>query len=202
MTTFPAATILGYPRIGRNRELKKVLEAHWVGRTSGEELLKAEAELRRANLARLVELGLPGEDASLPENSSLYDQVLDVTSLLGAVPARFEGRSGLELHFALARGDQGSAPEEMTKWFDTNYHYLVPEIGPNTPISYADDRYVERFLEAKNWGYLTRPVIVGPVTYLALAKADEQAPEGYDPLERLPEVQAVYATLLSRLEEA
>ncbi|WP_276670037.1 5-methyltetrahydropteroyltriglutamate--homocysteine S-methyltransferase [Schaalia cardiffensis] len=202
MTTFPAATILGYPRIGRNRELKKALEAHWAGRTSAEELLKAEAELRQANLARLVELGLRAQDASLPENSSLYDQVLDVTSLLGAVPARFEGRRGLELHFALARGDQGSAPEEMTKWFDTNYHYLVPEIGPNTPISYADDRYVERFLEAKNWGYLTRPVIVGPITYLALAKADEQAPEGYDPLERLPEVQAVYATLLSRLEEA
>ncbi len=202
MTTFPAATILGYPRIGRNRELKKALEAHWAGRTSAEELLAAEAGLRRANLARLVDLGLPADDASLPENSSLYDQVLDATTLLGAVPARFAGRTGLDLHFALARGDQGAAPEEMTKWFDTNYHYLVPEIGPDTPISYASDRYVERFVEAKEWGYLTRPVIVGPVTYLALAKADDDAPAGYDPLDRLPEVVAAYAELLSRLGRA
>lgn len=202
MTTFPAATILGYPRIGRGRELKKALEAHWAGRTSAEELLEAERALRRTTLARLVELGLPATGSAIPENSSLYDQVLDVTTLLGAVPRRFAGREGLALAFALARGDEASAPEEMTKWFDTNYHYLVPEIGPDTPISYADDRFVERFVEAKEWGYETRPVVVGPLTYLALAKADEDAPGGYDPLDRLDDALAAYSELLTRLARA
>ena len=202
MTTFPAATILGYPRIGRGRELKKALEAHWAGRTSAEELLEAERALRRTTLARLTELGLPATGSAIPENSSLYDQVLDVTTLLGAVPRRFAGREGLALAFALARGDEASAPEEMTKWFDTNYHYLVPEIGPDTPISYADNRFVERFVEAKEWGYETRPVVVGPLTYLALAKADEDAPGGYDPLDRLDDALAAYSELLTRLARA
>ncbi|MDD7554404.1 MAG: 5-methyltetrahydropteroyltriglutamate--homocysteine S-methyltransferase, partial [Schaalia hyovaginalis] len=202
MTTFPAATILGYPRIGRGRELKKALEAHWAGRTSAEELLEAERALRRSTLARLVELGLPATGSAIPENSSLYDQVLDVTTLLGAVPRRFAGREGLALAFALARGDEASAPEEMTKWFDTNYHYLVPEIGPDTPISYADNRFVERFVEAKEWGYETRPVVVGPRTNHALAKAHEDAPGGYDPLDRLDDALAAYSELLTRLARA
>ncbi|WP_026460977.1 5-methyltetrahydropteroyltriglutamate--homocysteine S-methyltransferase [Schaalia suimastitidis] len=202
MSSFPSATILGYPRIGRGRELKKALESFWAGKISESDLLDSEATLRKTNLARLVELGLDAQNSSLPENSALYDQVLNITALLGATPERFAGRTGLDLHFALARGDHGVAPQEMTKWFDTNYHYLVPEIGPDTPINFADNAIVRRFVQAKEWGYLTRPVLVGPVTYLALSKVCESAPEGYDPFLRLDEVVAVYQQLLAELYAA
>ena len=124
----------GYPRIGRQRQLKRALEAYWAGRSSETELLEAASKLRQENLARLVELGLGASDASLADAPSFYDQVLDATVLLGAIPPRFAGREGLDLYFALARGDEKVGPEEMTKWFDTNYHYLVPEIGPDTPL--------------------------------------------------------------------
>ena len=123
---FPTATILAYPRIGRERQLKRALEARWAGRITDAELTQAADELRRENLARLVELGLGATDASLADAPSLYDHVLDATILLGAIPPRFAGRKGLDLYFALARGDDQVGPEEMTKWFDTNYHYLVP----------------------------------------------------------------------------
>ena len=165
--------------------LKKALEARWAGRISDAALLDAQAQLRKTNLARLVELGLGASDASLADAPSLYDQVLDITLLLGAVPERFRGREGLDLYFALARGDAGVAPQEMTKWFDTNYHYLVPEIGPQTPISLTDNTIVRQFTDALSWGYVTRPVLVGPVTYLALAKASTDAPKGFDPLSRM-----------------
>ena len=198
-TPFPSATILAYPRVGRGRELKRALEAHWAGRTTAEELAAAHEGLRRANLARLVELGLGADDASLADAPSYYDHVLDATVLLGAIPPRFAGRSGLGLYFALARGDAGAAPQEMTKWFDTNYHYLVPEIGPDTPISFADDTVVRRYAQAADWGYVTRPVLVGPVTYLALAKAGTA---GYDPLDRLDDVVAAYSRALAALADA
>lgn len=196
------ATILGYPRIGRGRELKKALESFWAGKSGEEDLKNSHADVRKANLTRLVELGLGADDSSIPENSSYYDQVLDVTALLGAAPKRFAGRSGLDLYFALARGDAELPPQEMTKYWDTNYHYLVPEIGPDTPISFASTEIVDRFVEAKEWGYVTRPVLVGPVTYLALAKAEEGSPEGYSPLDRLGDVVEVYREVLGALAEA
>lgn len=205
MTTtqpFPTATILGYPRIGAHRELKKALEAYWAGRLDDAGLLTAWADLRRATRARLITLGLGAEDSSIPESSSLYDQVLDATTLLGATPARFRGRSGLALYFALARGDARVAPLEMTKWFDTNYHYLVPELGPDTPLALSDRGIVERFREAFAEGVLTRPVLVGPVTWLALAKPDQDAPHDWNPWSRLDEVLDVYAAVLSELRAA
>ena len=150
-----SSTILGYPRVGRKRELKKAVEAYWAGRSDAAGLKEAEAELRKANLARLVELGLDRDGSALPENSSLYDQVLDITFLLGAVPERFRGLGGLDQYFALARGNAEVFPLEMTKWFDTNYHYLVPEIGPDTPISLQKHRsrgplYRSQVLELPN----------------------------------------------------
>ena len=107
----------------------------------------------------------------------------------------------MDLHFALARGNAQVAPLEMTKWFDTNYHHLVPEIGPDTPISFADRTIVERFLAANEEGTVVRPVLVGPVTFLAVAKADEATPD-YDPFERLDDVVAAYADVLAELAEA
>ena len=198
---FPTATILAYPRIGRGRELKRALEARWAGRITEAELIQAANDLRKENLARLVELGLNPSDASLADAPSLYDHVLDATILLGAIPPRFTGREGLDLYFALARGDDKVGPEEMTKWFDTNYHYLVPEIGPDTPLRFADDTVVRRFTDAREWGYVTRPVLVGPVTYLALAKADPATPD-FDPLTRIDEAVAAYEQALAALHAA
>ena len=198
---FPTATILAYPRIGRGRELKRALEARWAGRITEAELIQAANDLRKENLARLVELGLNPSDASLADAPSLYDHVLDATILLGAIPPRFAGRQGLDLYFALARGDDKVGPEEMTKWFDTNYHYLVPEIGPDTPLRFADDTVMRRFTDAREWGYVTRPVLVGPVTYLALAKADPATPD-FDPLTRIDEAVDAYAQALASLHAA
>jgi len=200
-TQFPTATILAYPRIGRGRELKRALEARWAGRITEAELIQAANDLRKENLARLVELGLNPSDASLADAPSLYDHVLDATILLGAIPPRFAGREGLDLYFALARGDDKVGPEEMTKWFDTNYHYLVPEIGPDTPLRFADDTITRRFTDAREWGYVTRPVLVGPVTYLALAKADPDTPD-FDPLTRIDEAVAAYEEALASLHAA
>ena len=200
-TQFPTATILAYPRIGRGRELKRALEARWAGRITDAELIQAANDLRQENLARLVELGLNPSDASLADAPSLYDHVLDATILLGAIPPRFAGREGLDLYFALARGDDKVGPEEMTKWFDTNYHYLVPEIGPDTPLRFADDTITRRFTDAREWGYVTRPVLVGPVTYLALAKADPATPD-FDPLTRIDEAVAAYEEALASLHAA
>ncbi|MDT0158611.1 5-methyltetrahydropteroyltriglutamate--homocysteine S-methyltransferase [Microbacterium sp. ARD32] len=208
MTAFPAGTILGYPRIGRRRELKRAVEAFWAGRIDEQQLENAAAELRAANRERLAELGLGRDDSSIPEASSYYDQVLDAAVAVGAIPARFDdlrdadGAIGLPAYFTVARGEGDRAPLEMTKWFDSNYHYLVPEIGPETTFSLSSDRLVREVAEAAAAGFRTRPVIVGPVTLLALAKASDAAPEGFDPLSRLDDVVAVYAELLTKLKDA
>ncbi|MEE6272089.1 5-methyltetrahydropteroyltriglutamate--homocysteine S-methyltransferase [Georgenia wangjunii] len=216
----PTATILGYPRIGPDRELKRATESFWAGRSEVDDLEAAAAELRRATRARLVGLGLGRDDASIPSDFSYYDQVLDTATTLGAVPPRFareldaEGRLDLAGYFTVARGEGERAPLEMTKWFDSNYHYLVPEISPETGFRLADDRVVQLFLEAAGEGITTRPTIVGPVTFLLLSKAVGAtpaadgaapvvpAPEGFDPLDRLEDVLPVYAELLRALSQA
>lgn len=207
MTTFPEGTILGYPRIGPRRELKKALEAFWAGQISEDDLERVGVELRSATRSRLAELGLGREDSSIPESFSYYDQVLDAAVTVGAIPERFDdlraadGSIGLAAAFTLARGESERAPLEMTKWFDSNYHYLVPEIGPDTVFSLASDRLVRDTAEALAAGFRTRPVIVGPVTLLALSKGADDSPEGFDPLSRLDDLLPVYADLLARLEK-
>ncbi|MDO8143694.1 5-methyltetrahydropteroyltriglutamate--homocysteine S-methyltransferase [Isoptericola sp. 178] len=205
-TPFPGGTILGYPRIGRRRELKRAVEAYWAGRTDAVDLEVAAGTLRRETVQRLVALGLDPEDGSVPGSFSYYDQVLDVVALLGAVPARFrdlldadDGSLDLDGYFTVARGRGEDAPLEMTKWFDTNYHYLVPEISETTPISFADHRVVREYAEAKEAGVTTRPVLVGPVTFLALSKSADDAGDGFHPLDRLDDVVAAYAELLRAL---
>ncbi|WCD91759.1 5-methyltetrahydropteroyltriglutamate--homocysteine S-methyltransferase [Microbacterium sp. nov. GSS16] len=208
MTAFPAGTILGYPRIGRRRELKKAVESFWAGRSDQAELERTAAELRATTRARLAELGLGRDDSSIPESFSLYDQVLDTAVTVGAIPTRFDdlrdedGTIGLSAYFTVARGEGERAPLEMTKWFDSNYHYLVPEIGPETTFSLASEHLVQQVAEAAAAGYVTRPVIVGPVTLLALAKASDDAPEGFEPLSRLADVLPVYTELLAKLKAA
>ncbi len=203
----PAATIVGYPRIGPDRELKKAEEAAWAGRIDAAEFARRTRELRRATRARLVELGLTAP-AAIPETFSLYDQVLDAAVSIGAVPSRFssvveaDSTIGTDGYFTLARGSAEQPPLEMTKWFDTNYHYLVPEIGPDTDLHVASHRLAELFREGLEDGVTSRPVIVGPLTLLLLAKAADDAPEGFDPLDRVDDAVAVYAELLSELAAA
>jgi len=205
---FPAGSVLGYPRIGPRRELKKALEAFWAGRTSADEVEAVAADLRRRTRTRLAELGLATDAPAIPSAFSFYDQVLDATALVGAVPARFadlqdaDGRLDLAGYSTVARGRGDDLPLEMTKWFDTNYHYLVPEIGPDTQFRYASDRPVAEFTEALAEGVLTRPVVVGPVTYLALAKPTEDAPADFSPIDRLDDILPVYARLLTELAAA
>lgn len=207
-TPFPSGTILGYPRIGRRRELKKAVEAFWAGTITADQLEAEAVQLRAGTRARLAALGLGASDSSIPESFSYYDQVLDAAVAVGAVPSRFaglvkaDGSIDLAGYFTLARGVGDSLPLEMTKWFDSNYHYLVPEIGPETEFHLASDRIVREFEEARAAGYLTRPVIVGPVTFLLLAKASDEAPDGFEPLSRLSSLLPVYAELLTRLRAA
>ena len=203
--SFPTGSILGYPRIGRRRELKKAVESFWAGVTTAEELEATAADLRRVTRERLVSLGLGKTDWSIPEAFSYYDQMLDAAVTVGAIPARFDslvkpdGTVDLAGYFTIARGEGQNTPAEMTKWFDSNYHYLVPEIGPETKFHFASDRLVREVVEATMSGYRTRPVIVGPVTFLLLSKPSEGAPEGYQPLDRLDDLLPVYAELLAAL---
>ncbi|HEY5554245.1 MAG TPA: 5-methyltetrahydropteroyltriglutamate--homocysteine S-methyltransferase [Cellulomonas sp.] len=205
---FPAGTILGYPRIGPHRELKKALEAFWAGKTSADDVEAVAAGLRKQTRARLAGLGLRTDVPAIPSAFSFYDHVLDTTAVVGAVPARFadladaDGRLDLAGYSTVARGRGDDLPLEMTKWFDTNYHYLVPEIGPETTFRYASDRPVREFAEGLADGVLTRPVLVGPVTYLALAKPTEGAPDGFEPLDRLADLLPVYVAVLRDLAAA
>lgn len=205
---FPRASVLGYPRIGNQRQLKRAVESYWSGKSSLEDLTETAAQLRRDTRSRLVELGLGKDDASIPESFSFYDQVLDAIAAFGAVPARFasllddSGRLNLPGYFTVARGKGEDAPLEMTKWFDTNYHYLVPELGPDSTFSLVGTQYVDQFNEAKADGFVTRPVVVGPVTFLALSKAAEGAPANFNPLTLLPALVPAYVSLLEQLAEA
>ncbi|KAM9863965.1 5-methyltetrahydropteroyltriglutamate--homocysteine S-methyltransferase [Leucobacter sp. BZR 635] len=199
----PNATILGYPRIGRRRELKRAVESFWAGRIGETELVETASQLRADTRARLVELGLPAAGGAVPESFSFYDQVLDATLALGAIPERFDASgSDLDTYFTLARGNAEHQPLEMTKWFDTNYHYSVPEIDERTPFAANPAQLVAQVAEAAAQGIESRPVLVGPVTYLLLAKAADGAPAGFDPIDRLDEVTAIYAELLQALAAA
>ncbi|GHT81459.1 5-methyltetrahydropteroyltriglutamate--homocysteine methyltransferase [Actinomycetota bacterium] len=232
-SSFPKATIVGYPRIGRNRELKKLEESYWSGKISKDEFLSGAKELRLATYQHLQELGLT-EDYSIPASFSYYDQVLDAAVMLGAVPERFEGlrissandystgarpegsfgeimrrpfgkveddEFDIDAYFTIARGDktkgEDGLPGEMTKWFDTNYHYIVPELGKSTRIGVANAEVIRQFVEAKEAGFTVRPQIVGPATFLALAKYD-----GVQYQHFLEFITAAYARILGALATA
>ncbi|TGX52142.1 5-methyltetrahydropteroyltriglutamate--homocysteine S-methyltransferase [Sphingomonas gei] len=197
---------LGFPRIGPRRELKHALEAHWAGKASEVELLDAASGLRTAAWARQKALGADW----LPANDfSLYDHVLDTSMMLGAIPERYrsaDGEAALATYFAMARGTTGGHDGcghgsvtacEMTKWFDTNYHYLVPELAAGQKLALNRLKVVDEYREAKAQGYATRPVLLGPVTWLSLAKG-----RGVDPFEMLDEVLGLYAAILGQLAHA
>ncbi|MDA2812692.1 5-methyltetrahydropteroyltriglutamate--homocysteine S-methyltransferase [Nocardiopsis sp. RSe5-2] len=199
-------TVHGYPRIGPDRELKRACEAYWAGRCGPADLDAVGARLRRAAWEAYAAAGID----EMPSNTfSYYDHMLDTAVLFGAVPGRFgrpaEGEDrGAELdrYFAMARGARDTAPLEMTKWFDTNYHYLVPELSPHTAFRLAGGKPLAEYTQAKGLGYETRPVLVGPLTFLLLSKPAAGAPDGWSPLELLEGLLPAYAELLRVLRAA
>jgi len=211
LTSLPVAT-LGTPRIGPRRELKFALESYWAGKSDEAALREAAAALRAANWARQKSLGV----TVIPSNDfSLYDQVLDTSVMVGAIPEVYGwtgGEVSLATYFAMARGAQGDghadcghahhghgAPaQEMTKWFDTNYHYMVPEFSKGQAFRLASRKPIEEYEEAKSLGYQTRPVLVGPVTFLKLGKSHDPA---FDPLSLLDQLVPVYIEVLRALAE-
>ncbi len=197
MTPSPfTATVTGSPRIGPKRELKRATEGYWAGRTSRSELESVAATLRRDMWSHLAAAGLD----SVPVNTfSYYDQILDTAVMLGALPARTANISDdLDRYFALARGNNDIAPLEMTKWFDTNYHYLVPEIEPATRFALNPDKVLSELKEALGQGVPARPVVIGPITFLLLSKGVNGAGA---PIERLEELMPIYSELLSLLAD-
>ncbi|HSA41690.1 MAG TPA: 5-methyltetrahydropteroyltriglutamate--homocysteine S-methyltransferase, partial [Mycobacterium sp.] len=198
MTATPFhATVLGAPRIGPNRELKRATEKYWAGTLDRTGLAAVAAGLRRDTLTSLTTAGLD----SVPVNTfSYYDQMLDTAVLLGALPARVAGVADeLDRYFAAARGTADIAPLEMTKWFDTNYHYIVPEIGPATRFTLNPGKILAELAEARELGVPARPVLIGPLTFLLLSKAVDGADA---PISRLDELTEVYAELLGTLADA
>ncbi|SCF82234.1 5-methyltetrahydropteroyltriglutamate--homocysteine S-methyltransferase [Streptomyces sp. Ncost-T10-10d] len=196
------ATVYGCPRQGSNRELKRAVEGYWKGRVTAAALRETAAGLRRTNWCRLAEDGIH----EVPTGDfSYYDHVLDTSVMVGAVPARHREAvetDGLDGYFAMARGTQDVAPLEMTKWFDTNYHYLVPELGPDTVFAADSTKQVAEFGEALALGLSPRPVLVGPVTYLLLAKPAPGVATDFEPLTLLDRLLPVYAEVLADLRAA
>lgn len=196
------ATVHGYPRQGPTRELKRAVEGYWKGTVTADALRTAAADLRAANWRQLAGAGV----REVPTGDfSYYDHVLDTSVMVGAIPARHRAAvdaDPLDGLFAMARGNQEVAPLEMTKWFDTNYHYLVPELGPDTVFTADSAKQVGELREALALGHAARPVLVGPVSYLLLAKAAPGVDPGFEPLSLLDRLLPVYAQVLADLRAA
>jgi len=182
------SSVLGYPRIGPNRELKKATESFWKGEIKESDLEQKAREIRLLNWNTQKNAGI----SIISSNDfSFYDQMLDMSVLLGAIPPRFaaDGKS-IDLHkyFLMARGLQSVPAMEMTKWFDTNYHYIVPEFYKNQKFRISSNKPFSEYEEAKAAGIKTRPVIIGPLTYLLLGKLKESGFSRFSLLEPLLEV--------------
>ena len=203
---------LGFPRMGAKRELKTALEQFWKGNISKDDLLKTAADLRKRHWKLQKDKGID----VIPSNDfSLYDHVLDTAIMVGAIPAEYkangENNDILETYFAMARGREGNndcgcgnhhidsdiKALEMTKWFDTNYHYIVPEINAKQSFKLQSEKLITEFLEAKAEGIVTRPVLLGPVTFLLLAKCRE---DDIEPLSLLSRLLPVYQDVLAQLK--
>ncbi len=198
------SNLAGFPRIGPERELKFATEGYWRGEVAQAELVEAAKRIRLDNWRFMQSAGID----LIPSNDfSLYDHVLDTIALVGAVPSRYEhgsGPVGLDTYFAMARGRQESGVDvtamEMTKWFDTNYHYIVPELGPDTSFSLSSTKPFDEHAEAmEELGIDTVPVIVGPVSFLLLGKSADGVSEDFDRLSLLEPLLEVYGEVIERL---
>ena len=192
---------IGYPRIGPKRELKKALESFWKGDIKENELQSTAKDLRKKNWEIQKENGI---DLITSNDFSFYDQVLDTICLLGAVPDRYNWQGNdvdLKTYFAMARGSQTKELDvsalEMTKWFDTNYHYLVPELKSDQKFKISSQKPFEEFKEAQSAGYKTKPVLLGPITFLLLSKSTE----GKNTLDLLDNLLPVYLEIVKKLND-
>jgi 5-methyltetrahydropteroyltriglutamate--homocysteine methyltransferase len=203
------AANLGFPRIGHRRELKRVLEQYWQKKATAQELLSVAQDIRKRHWQLQKDAGIE----HIPSNDfSLYDHILDAATIFGAIPQRYgwtEEQLGMDAYFHMARGcadsscklhaGTGVSAMEMTKWFDTNYHYIVPELQPNQSFKLSSRKPIDEFNEAKALGIHTRPVLIGPVSFLLLSKMRQ---EGVSPLSLLDKLLPVYCELLTLLKEA
>ena len=192
---------IGYPRIGPKRELKVALENFWKSDISEAELQTVAKDLRSKNWQTQKENGV---DLISSNDFSFYDQVLDTICLLGAIPKRYkwDGKEvSLKTYFAMARGSQTSELDvpalEMTKWFDTNYHYLVPELSKDQAFKLSTNKPFEEFKEAKKFGFNTKPIILGPLSFLLLAKGLD----GFKTINLLDKILPVYKEIIKKLSE-
>ncbi|MBW3523533.1 5-methyltetrahydropteroyltriglutamate--homocysteine S-methyltransferase [Chryseobacterium sp. NKUCC03_KSP] len=194
--------LLGYPRIGSNRELKKACEQYWSGKIVLDELLEAGKTITQSNWKLQQEAGI---DLIPCNDFSYYDQVLDMSLTVGAIPERYQEiafkRTEIDLYFAMARGFQKDGSDitamEMTKWFDTNYHYIVPEFQKDQEFTLFSNKIIKEFISAKQAGINAKPVIIGLLTYLLLGKEKE---EGFDKLDLAQNLLPVYIQILKELE--
>lgn len=195
---------LGYPRIGKKRELKKACEQYWSGKIIQKELLDVSRRIINENLKLQQEAGID----LIPVNDfSFYDHVLDMTLTLGAIPQRYhdvilnKANNELDLYFAMARGYQKDGLDitamEMTKWFDTNYHYIVPEFSKGQSFKLFSNKIINEFIGAKQIGINAKPVILGPVSYLLLGKEKE---DGFEKLDLIDNLLPVYLEILKSLQ--
>src|ERR687892_2419892 len=198
------SNVSGFPRIGRNRELKFATENYWRGETTADELAATAKAIRVENWKLMADAGID----LIPSNDfSYYDQVLDTIALVGAVPERYGwggGQVDLDTYFAMARGRQTDDVDvtamEMTKWFDTNYHYIVPELGPETRFSLSSSKPFDEHAEAEEAiGAATVPVLIGPVSLLLLSKPAEGAPERFDAIDLIEPLIEVYGEVIEKL---
>jgi 5-methyltetrahydropteroyltriglutamate--homocysteine methyltransferase len=192
------SSILGYPRIGRNRELKRAVERYWSGKHGEQEVLSVAREIRQAAWDVQDKHGID----QIPANDfSYYDQVLDTICLLGLVPDRHDQKSStvdIDTYFAMARGAAGAPALELTKWFDTNYHYIVPEFRKKQAFKLFSSKVIVEAKEAGQLGIKTKPVLIGPVSYLLLGKEKEP---GFNRIDLIENLLPVYLDILGQLEE-
>ncbi|KAG1866515.1 cobalamin-independent synthase [Suillus subalutaceus] len=200
-----SSSVLGFPRIGANREVKKAVEAYWAGKLSAEDLLKAAADVKKSSWTSLKERGV---DLIPSGEFSLYDHVLDHSAAFNAIPKRYQGLglSALDVFFAMGRGRQAGGVDvpacEMKKWFDSNYHFVVPELSEETDFKLLYNKVLAEYKEAKAAGVVTRPVVLGPISYLVLGKAAKEASATFQPISLLSKILPVYKQLLSELKAA
>lgn len=200
-----SSSVLGFPRIGANREVKKAVEAYWAGKLSLEDLNKAAAETKKASWTSVKAHGV---DFIPSGEFSLYDHVLDHSAAFNIIPPRYQGQnlSSLDVYFAMGRGRQADGVDvpasEMKKWFDSNYHFVVPEFSDASEPKLNYNKALQEYKEAKEIGITTRPVILGPLSFILLGKKAREASESFNPIDLLPKLLPVYSQLLSELKAA
>ena len=187
--------ITGFPRIGEQRELKRALEGFWAGKIDEASLQAVAKELRIKHIKYQDERGI---DLISANDFSFYDLMLDNIITFGAIPSRFQNLNGLEQYFALARGSEDAVAMEMTKWFNTNYHYIVPEITKDTKFSLNLDKILSEYKEAKSITSRKLKInLIGPITFLALSKTTDKT----CPFSKFDELVSKYYELLKEISK-